>query len=227
MRGRSVVDISGQVFGRLTVLEKACQDRLKRWKWLCRCSCGVLIVVSSNNLRSGNTKSCGCLHIEKKASFHARVIHRSGDQHYRWNPNRDAVVVSRPSAVRGWARRVIRGHRGRCLKCGSTIKPRAHHADGWSFSPERRFDLTNGACLCSYHHREFHRICGRERNTQEQLHAYLGWPPIEREVINTIVERPDGNLGFIFDLLMIGELQEALLHLKLEIKQLEGESENR
>ncbi len=29
--------------------------------WLCRCDCGVERIVAGNNLKSGNTKSCGCL----------------------------------------------------------------------------------------------------------------------------------------------------------------------
>ena len=32
-----------------------------RAKWECLCDCGKKIVVSGTNLRSGNTRSCGCL----------------------------------------------------------------------------------------------------------------------------------------------------------------------
>ena len=32
--------------------------------WLCRCDCGAEVVVRGNNLRSGATRSCGCLHRE-------------------------------------------------------------------------------------------------------------------------------------------------------------------
>lgn len=55
-----VGDLTGQVFGKLTVLEPA------EWKngiscWRCRCECGNEAVVRYTNLISGHTKSCGCL----------------------------------------------------------------------------------------------------------------------------------------------------------------------
>ena len=61
------VDITGQRFGRLIALEQApkptgIKDRATYWK--CRCDCGKIIVASGQNLRKGNTKSCGCLQRE-------------------------------------------------------------------------------------------------------------------------------------------------------------------
>jgi hypothetical protein len=55
--GRGVAAERDQTFGRLTVLERVGQ------KWLCRCSCGNEKLVSSRNLRSGNTSSCGCIRL--------------------------------------------------------------------------------------------------------------------------------------------------------------------
>jgi hypothetical protein len=56
----SHIDLTGQRFGRLTVLESAPRvDAYARWR--CRCECGTLIAVSSRDLRQGNVKSCGCL----------------------------------------------------------------------------------------------------------------------------------------------------------------------
>ena len=51
----------GNIYGNLEVIERAENDSEGRAKWLCRCECGKEIVVSGKNLRSGNTKSCGCL----------------------------------------------------------------------------------------------------------------------------------------------------------------------
>ena len=55
----NVVDIVGKKFNRLTVLEY-----LENSKWLCRCDCGNFSYVTTHRLKSGNTKSCGCLRIE-------------------------------------------------------------------------------------------------------------------------------------------------------------------
>jgi hypothetical protein len=46
-------------FGRLTVIELAYIKRSAYWK--CQCECGNIVIVQSNSLRSGKTKSCGCL----------------------------------------------------------------------------------------------------------------------------------------------------------------------
>ena len=56
-------NLANQRFGRLVVLWRAGKkghDAL----WECKCDCGKLTKVLSNNLRSGHTKSCGCLQHE-------------------------------------------------------------------------------------------------------------------------------------------------------------------
>lgn len=60
-----MIELTGQTFGRLTVLSFTGRtDKFHRALWLCQCSCSKQIVVTSHNLRTGQTKSCGCLHIE-------------------------------------------------------------------------------------------------------------------------------------------------------------------
>ena len=59
-------DLTGQRFGRLTVIKRA-EDYVEpsgrhRSKWLCKCDCGNEINVIENNLTKKNgTRSCGCL----------------------------------------------------------------------------------------------------------------------------------------------------------------------
>ena len=54
-------DLSNMEFGRLTALEPVPQRDVDfSIRWLCRCSCGEYIVVSSNKLLMGHTQSCGC-----------------------------------------------------------------------------------------------------------------------------------------------------------------------
>ena len=64
-----VIDITGKVFGRLTVLkfmyvknEKAC--------FLCKCLCGKEKIIAGHSLRCGDTKSCGCITIEFQTKKH-------------------------------------------------------------------------------------------------------------------------------------------------------------
>ena len=61
------IDLTGQRFGRLTVLEKVNYNDTPQKceaKWRCKCDCGNIIEVRGTSLRKGTTKSCGCLHSE-------------------------------------------------------------------------------------------------------------------------------------------------------------------
>ncbi len=54
-------DLTGQTFGRLTVVKEAPAGKHSNTRWECRCICDEIRIVSSNNLRSGTSTSCGCL----------------------------------------------------------------------------------------------------------------------------------------------------------------------
>lgn len=54
------IDLTGQRFGKLTVLERT-ENIGTSAGWRCRCDCGKETVVRTASLRSGGTKSCGCL----------------------------------------------------------------------------------------------------------------------------------------------------------------------
>ena len=60
------LNLIGEKFGRLTV-----QEWVGNGKWKCLCECGNTILVQTDNLKSGNTKSCGCYQKEQasKANF--------------------------------------------------------------------------------------------------------------------------------------------------------------
>lgn len=55
-----LIDLTGQVFGRLTVLRREKQEKGDP-KWICLCECGKEKGVTANNLNNGKVKSCGCL----------------------------------------------------------------------------------------------------------------------------------------------------------------------
>jgi hypothetical protein len=56
MTQERVIDLTGNVFGRLTALEY-----LPKRGWRCLCECGKEVVRRSGGLRAGTIKSCGCL----------------------------------------------------------------------------------------------------------------------------------------------------------------------
>ena len=54
------VDLTGYKYGRLTVISRS--DNIgRRVAWNCKCDCGNEVVVQSVCLRSGGTRSCGCI----------------------------------------------------------------------------------------------------------------------------------------------------------------------
>ena len=52
-------DLTGQKFGKLTVLEKAYSKNYSIY-WKCQCDCGNISYVTTDHLMSGHTKTCGC-----------------------------------------------------------------------------------------------------------------------------------------------------------------------
>lgn len=55
------VDLSGQKFGLLTVVAFSHVDELRRAIWVCACECGGQTKLAASILRSGHTRSCGCM----------------------------------------------------------------------------------------------------------------------------------------------------------------------
>ena len=61
------IDLTWRRFGRLVVVHPDVNIGT-RTRWVCRCDCGNTLTVDARNLTSGNSKSCGCLKIEKSIS---------------------------------------------------------------------------------------------------------------------------------------------------------------
>ena len=62
----NVKDFTNQRFGRLVAIKRMNGDYYGA-KYLCVCDCGKEVVVKGANLKSGNTKSCGCLAKENRS----------------------------------------------------------------------------------------------------------------------------------------------------------------
>ena len=61
-----LIDLTGQRFGRLVVLEKD-KNRITNSGsyWICKCDCGKTKSVKSSSLRRGEIQSCGCYRTER------------------------------------------------------------------------------------------------------------------------------------------------------------------
>jgi hypothetical protein len=63
------VDLTGQRFGQLVVLEFI-ETGKRKAHWRCQCDCGNVTIAVADNLKSTNTQSCGCL----------KLIHGEGNK---------------------------------------------------------------------------------------------------------------------------------------------------
>ena len=72
---RKKIDITGERYGRLVVIRELSKNSIGETMWLCQCDCGRLIILRGSSLRSGNTRSCGCL---KGESLKTRGITHNG-----------------------------------------------------------------------------------------------------------------------------------------------------
>lgn len=61
-----IKDLTGQKFGKLTVLEITPERRNRQVVWKCQCDCGNITYVVGQALRSGHTQSCGCKNYESR-----------------------------------------------------------------------------------------------------------------------------------------------------------------
>lgn len=140
-------DLSNQKFNRLTALTKV---EGKGSFWNCICDCGNKSVVKAESLKSGGTKSCGCLQKEK-----ASEVFVTYNREYREFMGKD------PNEPMGESRKYQRSLMAKlrpqiferdsytcalCSKVGSKLN--AHHIRTWAFYPELRFELSNLVTLC-------------------------------------------------------------------------------
>lgn len=75
-----LINMTGQVFGRLTVTGQNGRNRHGQTVWLCRCKCGKEKTNSRSNLIRGRVRSCGCL---KRDLAHAKSKGTKKSREYR------------------------------------------------------------------------------------------------------------------------------------------------
>lgn len=68
-----LIDLTGQRFGRLVVIERAENNKRGKAMWDCKCDCGKQVTVLGCHLRSGHTQSCGCFSRETSSRY--QTIH--------------------------------------------------------------------------------------------------------------------------------------------------------
>lgn len=63
-----LIDLTGQRFGRLVVMERGTNSADRKIRWRCKCDCGNMTEVRTYYLIRGKVRSCGCIQRDKAAN---------------------------------------------------------------------------------------------------------------------------------------------------------------
>ena len=101
------IDLTGQHFGKLTVLNRATSNsKSGNVMWVCRCDCENVVTVIGSHLLNHHTTSCGCNRIGKASNGHSRerlyrIWYRmrrrclvQSDEHFKWYGGRGISICS-------------------------------------------------------------------------------------------------------------------------------------
>lgn len=195
-------DLTDKKFGRLEVKEFA-YVKNKRTYWRCVCDCGEKKTIAGGHLKTGHTKSCGCLkkdghrqteeskrrlseaHKGKKLSAEhvlnmskANIGKRTGKDGSRWNSKltvEDRMERRLIPGYKEWVQLVYELDNHTCQKCGDDTggNLNAHHIESYRSNPELRTEISNGITLCEDCHKDFHHQYGYGDNTRAQLVEFL------------------------------------------------------
>ncbi len=98
-------------FGRLVVMERADRSSNGHSRWKCRCDCGNDKIVLDYSLKSGTTKSCGCLHRE--------IVIQGGQKPFEWEKVGECIkCTSHKANVNGYT---VLTKNGRTVAISRTI----------------------------------------------------------------------------------------------------------
>lgn len=119
---------------------------------------------------NGHVRGKGC----PKCGIH------SGADHPNWKKEKTDEERAKhrddSAACRAWRKAILNGDDYTCQKCQTKGgKLQAHHILLWSKFPESRFDISNGAALCTTCHNKYHRMYGykAENCNQKTFNHYL------------------------------------------------------
>ena len=69
-------NLIGSRYGKLIVLKEAGRHKDRSILWECKCDCGKTVAVKAKSLKSGETKSCGCLRKIEKGKASLKRVYR-------------------------------------------------------------------------------------------------------------------------------------------------------
>ena len=142
-----------------------------------KCDCGVIKDVDNWNLKSGKTKSCGCVISEKLKEYRKKNPEvQSGENHPNWKGgiSGDRNRFMSTNEYKEWRTEVFRRDGYKCVCCdvnSNTLE--AHHILPYASNEDIRTDVSNGVTMCRKHHADFRSIHGRASIGKEELEEFM------------------------------------------------------
>lgn len=100
-----LINIIGNKYGRLTVIEHLGVKVRRTHYWKCQCDCGNIIECSGDNLKKGNTKSCGC--ISKECDWNKTHGMTKTSEYHIWNSMKMRCINTKSDAYDNYGGRGI------------------------------------------------------------------------------------------------------------------------
>lgn len=100
-------DLSGRVFGRLTAIARIPPYGNNKTLWECVCACGRKTRSAASNLKSGMSKSCGCISIEKKRARSREHPPKPKSEYAAWRGMRRRCLSSSSASYHRYGGRGI------------------------------------------------------------------------------------------------------------------------
>ncbi len=91
------IDLTGDVYGFLKVIHESTPTTYPR-KWVCQCECGITKTILGASLRSGLTKSCGCLNKQRLKETHTKHGETNTRLYSIWHNMKQRCINSNSSA---------------------------------------------------------------------------------------------------------------------------------
>lgn len=175
------LELTGQRFGRLIVIEFSHFNKRGNSCWLCKCDCGNHTTPQGSNLKYGDTKSCGCL--QKEMASKAGQLPEG-------IAARNKVIVSHKNNAKRknieqalTDKQIIAIHKRNCHYCGALPSNTISGAEcngSYTYSGIDRVDNNKGyttdnsvPCCAICNHAKNNLTYNEFMNWLKQIHSHL------------------------------------------------------